>query len=119
MKKLMFPALMVIASGAALASGSWSSVSVSGITNYTTEGGYAATGGIVLVEASAAASGSPSCGSGNSRWFVIDTSTGAGAYAALLIQRALTAGTTFSASGTGTCGIVSSMETLGSITVVQ
>lgn len=96
----------------AYAGATWSSVTVLQVWPCSSVQSSCGTNGSVQVEFSAVETGGATCGSTNKQWGVIDISNNSGyaLYSAML--NAMILGQTVSALGTGTCGIVSNIETI-------
>ena len=98
------------------AGGKWTKVSVVAVTACTAA--RCPPHGWLTVQLSAAATGTPpDCSRDYRDWVAIDTSEGAGGGSpAVMLHSALMLGTTFTITGTGTCGVDAVIETLGTIT---
>jgi hypothetical protein len=116
MKRVMLTLLAMFAAPA-FAGGTWNNVTVKSLTTYTPEAGFSSP--LVEIVFSAAATGGASCGSGNPTIVMVDISTPSGAAAVTFALRALSMGYTVYATGTGTCGLVSGLETLSQVQIFQ
>lgn len=108
MKRFLILALCALFSSAALAGGTWSNVTVTQITPWTSEG--FGPSGLLTVTFSANSTGGPSCGSGLANQASIDLTTVGGAYTAEVLQAARLTGATISVYGTGACTTSSTVE---------
>jgi hypothetical protein len=93
--------------------GSWKDVRVTNMVTYTAEG-YPPKG-LVIVTLSANGTGTPSCANGYPKNLAIDITTDSGRTALAMVLSASTLGSTVSATGTGTCSVSSTTETMASI----
>jgi hypothetical protein len=95
--------------------GTWSSVTVVGVTACTPT--RCPPKGWVIVQLSANASGNPPfCSSEHRDSVAIDFKEAGGAFAAQMLQVGLVTGLTFTVNGTGTCGVDAAIETAGTVT---
>ena len=94
--------------------GTWKDAQVADITVYTTGGNEGK--GYVVVTFAANGTGTPSCASGYPRSVAIDFSTpGGGGFAAAVMQSALLSGMPVTVTGTGSCSVSPTIETVASI----
>ena len=114
-RALLLPfALLALSSTAAPPAGSnWKDVKVTDLTIYTAAG--AAGKGYVVVTFSSSGTGTPSCASAYPRNVVIDPTAAADDRAVATVQMVMMTGTTVTVTGTGSCSINPSMETMASI----
>jgi hypothetical protein len=106
--------LLSLSSTAAPPAGStWKDAKVTDVTVYTAGG--PAGKGYVVVTFAANGAGTPSCASGYPRNLVIDLSAGGGGMAAMLVEQSMMTGQALTVTGSGSCSVNPSMETLASI----
>lgn len=97
------------------AGGTWTNVTVVGMTACTAE--RCPPKGWIVVEVSANATGTPpTCAHDNPRSVAIDMQTAAGGFAAAILQSATLIGTPITIAGTGTCGVDAAIESLAKVT---
>jgi hypothetical protein len=115
-RALLLPlALLALSSTAAPPVGSsWKDVKVTDLTIYTAAGA-AAGKGYVVVTFSSSGTGTPSCASAYPRNVVIDPTPAADDRAVATVEVVMMTGTTVTVTGTGSCSIIPSMETMASI----
>lgn len=119
--KILFalvPTLSLSASEAALnpPGGSWSNVTVVGVTACTAA--RCPPHGWLTVQLSADATGNPpDCSRDNRNRIALDTSEGkGGAFAAAMLQTSMLSGMSVTISGTGNCSVDPWIETSGTVT---
>jgi hypothetical protein len=93
--------------------GSWKDAQVTSVVAYSAGG--PAGKGYVVVTFTSNGTGTPGCASGYPRDVVIDISTPGGAFAAAIAQTAKLSSMSVTATGTGTCTVSPTTETLASI----
>jgi hypothetical protein len=107
-------ALLVLSSAAYAGGSTWKDAKVSDITVYAAGGPEGK--GYVVVTFAANGAGTPNCASGYPRSVVIDLSTAGGAYAAAIAQSAYLMGSSsLTVTGTGTCTVSPTTETVASV----
>lgn len=119
MKRPFLGLALLAMSASALAGGVWTSVTVKSVEAYTAEGGWPATGGLIVIGFSGNSTGGASCANGSYSYAVIDPSTSGGTAAISLAVRALSIGSPVTAHGTGNCGLNGTVETLAAIYTSQ
>jgi hypothetical protein len=114
-RALLLPlAFLALSSRAAApAGGVWKDAKITDITVYTAAG--PAGKGYVVVTFSSNGSNAPNCASGYPKSVVIDLSNASGAFAASVLQASRLIGGTITVTGTGTCSVNPTMETLASV----
>src|SRR5215831_8800638 len=93
--------------------GTWKDVQVIDVTVFAAGG--PAGKGYVVVTFSANGTGTPGCASGYPRSVAIDNSISGGAFAAGVAQTAFFSQLPLTVTGTGTCSVIPTTETLASI----
>jgi hypothetical protein len=97
------------------AGGTWTNVTVVGMTACTAA--RCPPQGWIVVEVSANAAGSPpACARDNPRSIAIDVETKAGAFAAAILQSAALSGMPITIVGAGTCGVDAAIESVAKVT---
>ncbi len=114
----LVPALLLFLSGVAASDqphggSSSKDVRISDITVHT-DGGSAGKGYVILTFSSTGTS-TPSCASGYPRDLIVDMSIAGGAFAAAVAQSSFLTGSAVTVTGSGTCSVVPTAETLASI----
>jgi hypothetical protein len=114
----LVPALLLALSSVAASDqphvgSTWKDARVTDLTVYPSGGSGGK--GYVVVTYSSNGTGTPSCASGYPRDLVIDLSTPGGAFAGSAAQMSLMSGAVMTVTGTGTCGVIPTAETLASI----
>jgi hypothetical protein len=123
MKRVLFSLALLTVSSVAVSDkphgGSWKDAKVADITVHAAGGTEGK--GYVVVTFAANGAGGPSCASGYPRSVVIDISTPGGAFAAAISQSAFLMGPlgTVTVTGTGTCSVSPSIETVDSVQETQ
>jgi len=117
MKRVLFSLALLAMSSVAVSdqphTGSWKDAKLTDIVVHTA-GGPEGKGYVVLTFA-ANGTGTPNCASGYPRSVVIDLSTPAGAYAAGIAQTVRLTGTSLTVTGTGSCSVTPTIETVASL----
>ena len=118
MQRVLFSVTLLALSSMAVSDqphgGTWKDAQVADITVYTTGGNEGK--GYVVVTFAANGTGTPSCASGYPRSVAIDFSTpGGGGFAAAVMQSALLSGMPVTVTGTGSCSVSPTIETVASI----
>ena len=93
--------------------GSWKDAQVADITVHA-DGGHDGKGYVVVTFA-ANGTGTPHCASGYPRSVVVDISTAGGAFAAAVMQTSLLSGMPVTVTGTGSCSVSPTIETVASV----
>ena len=118
MQRVLFSVTLLALSSMAVSDqphgGTWKDAQVADITVYTTGGNEGK--GYVVVTFAANGTGTPSCASGYPRSVAIDFSTpGGGGFAAAVMQSALLSGMPVTVTGTGSCSVSPTIETVASV----
>jgi hypothetical protein len=119
MQRVLFSVTLLALSSMAVSDqphgGTWKDAQVADITVYTTGGNEGK--GYVVVTFAANGTGTPSCASGYPRSVAIGTSTGGGGggFAAAIMQSALLSGMPVTVTGTGSCSVSPTIETVASV----
>jgi hypothetical protein len=93
--------------------GTWKDAKVADITVFAAGGPSGK--GYMVVTFSSNGTGTPSCASGYPRNLAIDITTEGGKFASMELERSSMIGMTVTVTGTGTCSVVPTAETLASI----
>jgi len=112
MQRVLFLLALLAVSSVAVSDkphgGSWKDVNVTDITAYTTGGPEGK--GYLIVTFSSNGTGTPSCASGYPRNLAI-----AGGFAAAIVQSAFLSQAPLTVTGTGTCDVSPTTETMASV----
>jgi hypothetical protein len=103
----------LLSSAAAYAGGIWTDAKITNIAVYTSA--PSAPKGYVLVTFASTGTGTPSCASGYPRNIAIDVSSTIGELALSEMQKSVLIGLSVTVTGTGTCSVIPTAETLASI----
>ena len=107
--------VLSLSSTAAPPAGStWKDAKITDMMTYTA-GGPGGKGYVVVTFSANGAGNPPSCASGYPRSVAIDLSTAGGAFAASQLKMALMAGQPITVTGTGSCSVIPTTETVASL----
>lgn len=113
MRRTLFALLLALVSASAFAGGTWSNVTVTVMTPWTSEG--FSPKGVLVVTLSANVTGGASCGSTGPTLAIVDTSTPGGALTAAVLQAARLTGSTVTIHGTGSCPTNGTVENVSNV----